>query len=164
MKTLHALIGVGTLALGGVMAVGAAQIGSAAGYSGIGPNVVPWIVAVGLGLCGILLLREALTGGYRQMEEPSGAARGFWPGFVWLSVGMLANAALITVIGFILSCTLCFVFAVRGYKASQGAPDWRPAAFVGDALLGVAISAPVYWMFTKLLAIKLPGLTDAGWL
>jgi putative tricarboxylic transport membrane protein len=35
---------------------------------------------------------------------------------------------------------------------------------VKDALVGVAISAPVYWMFTKLLAINLPGLTSTGWL
>ena len=30
--------------------------------------------------------------------------------------------------------------------------------------IGAAIAAPVYWMFTKLLAINLPGLTSTGWL
>ncbi|HSH88520.1 MAG TPA: tripartite tricarboxylate transporter TctB family protein, partial [Ramlibacter sp.] len=29
---------------------------------------------------------------------------------------------------------------------------------------GVCISAPVYWTFTKFLAINLPGLTSTGWL
>jgi putative tricarboxylic transport membrane protein len=33
-----------------------------------------------------------------------------------------------------------------------------------DAGVGLAIAAPVYWMFTKLLAINLPGLTGTGWL
>ena len=28
----------------------------------------------------------------------------------------------------------------------------------------VAALAPVYWMFTKFLAINLPGLTNSGWL
>jgi len=65
---------------------------------------------------------------------------------------MLLNAALITRIGFILSCTLCFVLAVRGFEASQGAPDWSPKSFGKDALVGACIAAPVYWRFTKLLA------------
>ena len=164
MKVPQTLIGAGTLGLAAVMAVGAAQISSDAGYGGIGPNFVPWVVAVMLALCGAFLMWEALSGGFREMEEPSGSARGYWPGFAWVSAGMLLNALLITKIGFILSCMLCFVLAVRGYKASQGAPDFRPAAFLKDALIGLAIAAPVYWMFTKLLAINLPGLTGTGWL
>jgi putative tricarboxylic transport membrane protein len=35
--------------------------------------------------------------------------------------------------------------------------------FIKDLLIGAAIAAPVYWMFTKLLAINLPGLTSTGW-
>ena len=158
------LIAVGTLGLALAMASGAWQISSDAGYGGVGPNFVPWVVAAALAACGVLLLREALSGGFRQMDEPSGAERGYWPGFAWVSAGILLNAALITTIGFILSCTLCFVLATRGYKASQGAPDFRPVAFLKDALVGLAIAAPVYWMFTKLLAINLPGLTRTGWL
>jgi putative tricarboxylic transport membrane protein len=33
-----------------------------------------------------------------------------------------------------------------------------------DMATGAAIASPVYWMFTKLLAINLPGLTSSGWL
>ena len=33
-----------------------------------------------------------------------------------------------------------------------------------DLLTGIAIAAPVFWMFSKLLAINLPGLTASGWL
>ena len=111
------LIGVGTLVLAAVMAVGATQISSDAGYGGVGPNFVPWVVAVALALCGGLLIWESVSGGFREMEEPSGDERGYWPGFGWVTAGMLLNALLITRIGFILSCTLCFVLAVRGYKA-----------------------------------------------
>jgi putative tricarboxylic transport membrane protein len=163
-RTPQALIGAGVIVVAALMAFGARQISSDAGYGGVGPNFVPWVVSAALGLCGAFLLWEAFSGGYREMDEPSGDAHGFWPGFAWVSAGMLLNAALITTIGFILSCTLCFVLAVRGYKASQRAPDWRPIAFAKDALVGLCIAAPVYWMFTKLLAINLPGLTATGWL
>ncbi|MBE2243788.1 MAG: tripartite tricarboxylate transporter TctB family protein [Burkholderiaceae bacterium] len=158
------LVGVGTIALGLGLAAGATQISSAAGYSGVGPNFLPWVVAVMLTLCGAWLLWEARSGGFRAMEDPGGADSGHWPGFVWVSVGILANAQLITHIGFILSCTLCFVLAVRGFKSSQGRLDLSLRAVAVDAAIGIAISAPVYWMFTKLLAIHLPGLTRSGWL
>jgi putative tricarboxylic transport membrane protein len=164
MTLQQMLIGLGTFALGGLLVAGATQISSEAGYGGVGPNFLPWVVGLGLSVCGVFLGWEARSGGFRSMEEPSGAERADWPGFVWMSVGILANAALITRIGFILSCTLCFVLAVRGLKWSQGRLDLSPRAWVVDALIGAAIAAPVYWMFTKLLAINLPGLTATGWL
>lgn len=162
--TPQTLLGVGTLTLGALLAAGATQISAEAGYAGVGPNFLPWLVAVALMLCGGFLVWEARSGGFREMEEPSGAASGCWRGFAWVSAGILANAALITTLGFILSCALCFVLAVRGFKASQGRPDRSPKAWLVDALIGIAIAAPVYWMFTQLLAISLPGLTATGWL
>jgi putative tricarboxylic transport membrane protein len=161
---LQALVGAGTALLGLGMAVGAAMIPGEAGYGGVGPNFLPWVVSIALALCGVLLVVEALRGGFREMEEPSGAAQGHWPGFAWVSAGLLANAALITTIGFILSCMLCFVLAVRGFKSAEGRLDMSIGGLLKDAAVGFAIAAPVYWMFTKLLAINLPGLTNTGWL
>jgi putative tricarboxylic transport membrane protein len=164
MRTLQTLIGAGTLAVGALLAAGATQIRSEAGYSGVGPNFLPWLVGLALLLCGAFLVWEAYSGGFREMEEPSGAEQGHWPGFVWVSAGILANAALITTIGFILSCALCFVLAVRGFKSAEGRLDLSPKAWLVDAAIGFAIAAPVYWMFSQLLAINLPGLTSTGWL
>lgn len=158
------LIGAGTLLGGVALALGATQISSDAGYAGVGPNFLPWVVALGLVVCGVLMVREARSGGFRNMDEPTGAAYGHWPGFLWVSAALLLNAALITTIGFIASCTLCFVLAVRGYKSAEGRLDWSVRALLVDAAIGFAIAAPVYWMFTKLLAINLPGLTSTGWL
>jgi len=157
-------IGVGSALVGAGLAVGATQISSEAGYSGVGPNFLPWVVGAMLALCGVLLVREALTGGYREREEPSGAATRHWAGFAWVSVGVLLNAALITTIGFILCCSLCFVLAVRGFKSAEGRLDLSPRAWLVDGAVGFGIAAPVYWMFTQLLAINLPGLTATGWL
>lgn len=164
MKLEQTLVGAGVLVLGLLIAAGATQISSEAGYGGVGPNFLPWVVGGLLALCGAFLVWEALSGGFRQMEAASGADTGHWPGFVWVSAGLLANAALITPIGFILSCTLCFVLAVRGFRSSEGRLDLSLRALVVDALIGMAIAAPVFWMFTKFLAINLPGLTDTGWI
>ena len=158
------LIGVGALVLGVALAVGSTQISSEAGYGGVGPNFLPLVVGSLLTLCGGFMVWEATSGGFRNMEESSGAAQGDWIGFAWVTVGLLANAALITTIGFILSCTLCFVLAVRGFKSAEGRLDLSPKAWLFDSAIGFAIAAPVFWMFTQLLAINLPGLTSTGWI
>ena len=158
------LVGAGVLGTGALLAAGATQIQSEAGYGGVGPNFLPWLVGIGLLLCGAFLVWEARSGGFHEMEEPSGSAVGHWPGFVWVSAAILINAALITTIGFILSCTLCFVLAASGFRSAGGTLDLGPRALVVDACIGFAIAAPVFWMFTKLLAINLPGLTASGWI
>ncbi|CAN7389880.1 tripartite tricarboxylate transporter TctB family protein [Acidovorax sp. LjRoot66] len=162
--SLQTVVGAGTLLLGGLLAWGATSISSEAGYGGVGPNFFPWVVAIVLIVCGVLSIIHARTGGFRDLEEASGDGSAHWKGFVWVSVGLLLNAMLITTLGFILSCALCFVLAVRGFKSSEGRLDLSPKAWFKDLLIGVALAAPVYWMFTQLLAINLPGLTNTGWL
>ena len=161
---LQALIGAGVLLIGLGLAAGAVSIPSAAGYGGVGPNFLPWLVAVSLVACGTFLVWEARTGGFREMDALTGASVAYWPGFAWVSAGLLANAALITTVGFIVSCTLCFVLAVQGLRGAEGKASLRPAQLVKDIGIGIAIAAPVYWMFTQFLAINLPGLTSTGWL
>lgn len=157
-------IGAGVLAVGALLAAGAVGISGEAGYGGVGPNFLPWVVSGFLIVCGGFLLWEAGSGGFRDREEPEGAAHGHWQGFAWVSAGLLANASLITTLGFVLSCALCFALAVRGFKSSQGLPSGGLRGWIVAALTGIAIAAPVFWMFTQLLAINLPGLTSTGWL
>lgn len=164
MDVKHALLGAGVIGAGALFVVGGLQISAEAGYAGVGPNFLPLLVGVMLAVCGGWLVWESATGGFRNMEDAPGAARGDWVGFVWVSAGILANAALITKIGFILSCTLCFVLAARGFRWAQGVRGIGPLEMAVDVLIGLAISAPVFWMFTQLLGIGLPGLTSTGWI
>lgn len=157
------LVGVGALGVAAVLAFGAASIPAAAGYAGVGPNFLPWVVAAVLGVCGALLVWQALSGGYRDFEAPSGGERADRPAIAWVVAGVVANAALITTIGFILACTLCYVLAVRGLRLAEGKAT-PPGKVVLDAVTGFLIAAPAFWVFTKLLAINLPGLTGTGWL
>ncbi|WP_026435957.1 tripartite tricarboxylate transporter TctB family protein [Acidovorax sp. JHL-9] len=161
---MQTVVGAGVLLTALALALGALDIPSNAGYGGVGPNFLPWLVAAVLGLCGCVLLWEARTGGFHAMEEPNGAARADKPAWVWVSTGLLLNAALITTVGFILSCTLCYVLAVQGLRRAAGQNAGTARTWAVDGLTGVLISAPVYWTFTQFLAINLPGLTQTGWL
>jgi putative tricarboxylic transport membrane protein len=159
------LVGAGVLLTGLALAYGAVGISSEAGYGGVGPNFLPWLVSVALTVCGAWIIWESRTGGFREMEEPSGAVQPYWSGFAWVSAGLLLNAALITTIGFILSCTLCYLLATQGLRRASGQPGVNTArTWLIDIATGLLISAPVYWAFTKFLAINLPGLTSSGWI
>jgi putative tricarboxylic transport membrane protein len=158
------LIGAAAIGVAAVLAIGAMPISSAVGYSGVGPNFLPWVVSAVMLICGIWLVWEARTGGFRQMDVASGAPKGDWYSFAWVSAGILANAALMTRIGFVFSCALCFVLAVRGLRNSEGRAPGDLRQTLVDAVTGLAISAPAYWIFAKFLAINLPGLTGTGWL
>lgn len=162
---MQTAVGAGVVAIGLALAAGAVSIPGAAGYGGVGPNFLPWAMAVALVVCGGLIVREALTGGFRAMDAPpADEDPPYWPAFAWVSAGLLASAALITTIGFILSCTLCYLLAVQGLRRAAGQEAGRPRTVLVDAVSGLVISAPVFWTFTQFLAINLPGLTSTGWL
>jgi putative tricarboxylic transport membrane protein len=158
------LIGAGAVGLGLAFAWGATAIPSDAGYAGVGPNFLPWLVAALLVACGAALLWQVRTGGFRSFEEPSGAERGDWDALAWISAGVLLNAAAIERVGFVLGCALCYLFAVRGLRRSEGRAAGGLRGTALDFATGFLIAAPAYWLFTKLLGINLPGLTGTGWL
>lgn len=160
----HALIGAVTLVIGAIWVYGAMQIPGEAGYAGVGPNFLPWVVGLAVMVCGAWLVWQALHGGFTQLDQASGAAQGDWRAFAWVSAGVLANAALITTIGFVFACALCFVLAVRGLRVSEGRAGGTARQTLVDLLTGLAIAAPVFWLFSKVLAINLPRLTSTGWL
>ena len=156
-------VSLGVLVTGLALAWGATGISSEAGYGGVGPNFLPWLCAIALTLCGGWLFWEARSGGFRDLADDGASPN--WSGFVWVSAGLLLNASLITSLGFILSCALCYVLAVQGLRRASGqAVASLASTWVKDLLTGLAIAAPVFWAFTKFLAISLPGLTSTGWI
>ena len=161
------VVGLAVVATGIGLGFGALGISSEAGYGGVGPNFLPWLCAVVLAVCGAWITWEARTGGYRDMDpDAAGPAEPpYWTGFVWVAAGLLLNAALIERLGFVLGCGLCYLLAVQGLRRSQGQPvAGSLRTWAVDLGSGLAISAPVYWAFTKFLAINLPGLTNTGWI
>lgn len=157
-------VGAATVALALALAWGARDIPSQAGYAGVGPNFLPWLVAAALGVCGAWLLWDAWSGGWREMPAPSGAARGDWRALAWVVAGVAISAGLINHLGFILACTLCFVLAVHGLRLSEGRGRRGVRALVLDGATGALIAAPAFWLFSGLLGVSLPSLTGTAWL
>ncbi|MFX5570813.1 tripartite tricarboxylate transporter TctB family protein, partial [Acinetobacter baumannii] len=74
-------------------------------------------------------------------------------GLLWVAAGLLLNMALIGTLGFVLASTLLMVCVARGYGSRR---------LVRDALIGLAITVPMWLLFDFLLGINLPLLPIAG--
>ena len=160
----HLAIGLGVMAIAGLLAWGAVDIPSDAGYAGVGPNFLPWVVAAALAVCGLWLSLQAWRGGFADLDEPSGAAQGDWRSLAWVVAGIAVNALTLERIGFVIACALCYALAVRGLRLSEGRPGGGAGRAAADLAVGAAIAAPVFWLFTQVLGVNLPGLTGSGWL
>ena len=138
----------GYTALGAFVVYGSFNLPTGGGYAQVGPGVVPRIVGFAMLAIGALLAREALTGGFRGVDENEERARGMdWAAFAWVTLGIFAYGIFIERLGFILSSVLLFVPVARGF----GSRRWLLNVVVG-ALLASAIFA----LFTYGLGLALP--------
>jgi len=90
---------------------------------------------------------------FEPEATPPGGAR--WGRFALASAGMLINAALITRIGFTLSCALLFAIVAFACGSRQ---------MVRNVVVGLLVSYPVFLMFNKVLGLNLPVLLANGWI
>jgi putative tricarboxylic transport membrane protein len=162
LKTLA--LAAGLLLLAGLLALGARDIPSEAGYAGVGPSFLPWLVSAGLAVCALALG----VGAVRRPEADLAAdgpppARLNLPAFVWVSAGLLLNAALITTLGFVVSCALLYGLAASGFRHAEG-QRLSASGMVRDLLIGAVLSAPVFWLFTRALGLTLPAIVPGGWI
>ena len=148
-------LSLGVLALGVASAVATSMLPGEGGYAKIGPNFMPGVVAFGLIACGLWLLYEFLTGGWRARPSDDPAVRGdhafHAPGFLWITAGLFAHMALIGHAGFVIAGTALFAGVARGFGSARVARD---------VAIGVVISVVVFLFFVKFLNVNLP----AGWL
>ena len=116
------------------------------GYSAVGPRFAPMLVGIGLLVIGLLLLRQALAGGWRDMppppDEPLHA-----PSFGWIAGGLGVQMAIIALVGFTIASTLLFVAVARGFGSRR---------LAHDAIVGVVLAAAVFLFFTRVLGLSLP--------
>lgn len=155
MRALQVSAGVALVALGVVLAVGATGFRADASYSGIGPAFYPGAVAGLLALCGLALVREALTGGYRNFALPPPRLRGALAAAMLVASALLVSAFVITRAGFVPTCGVLFVAAARAFGSR------RP---VRDLFIGLAVAFALNAIFAKGLGLMLPTITPGGWI
>jgi putative tricarboxylic transport membrane protein len=149
------VLSLGVLALGVAATVIAFGLPETAGYARIGPNFMPKVVAGGLVVCGLWLLAEVFTGGWRDSVPEDPAERGdhapYPRAFGWVTAGLFAQMALVHSAGFVLAAGALYGCVARGFGST------RP---LRDVAIGLLLGVAVFLFFVRFLNVNLP----AGWL
>ncbi len=143
------VISAALIALAVFIVVQAHLIPADGGYSAIGPRFSPLLVAAGLGVVGALLLRQALSGGWKGMDGATPPEPFYRPAFLWIAGGLALHMLVIGTIGFTLASGVLFVMVARGFGSR------RP---VHDAVIGFVLAVAVFLFFTRVLGLALPAL------
>jgi putative tricarboxylic transport membrane protein len=136
-------IAIGVVVLGLIAAWQTTEIPQSA-YAAVGPRAFAWATSAMLVVMGLFLVKDALNGGWSHETDDFGEVD--WPGGLWLIGGLAVNAALIDVIGFILSSTLLFLFTARAFGSQQ---------LVRDAIIGFLLAFVAYVGFDRVLGYKI---------
>ncbi|HUQ27287.1 MAG TPA: tripartite tricarboxylate transporter TctB family protein [Usitatibacter sp.] len=128
-------VGAGVAAIGALILGGSFFLPTGGGYAQVGPGVVPRVVGGILIVLGVLLLREAFTGGFSGVDEEAEARLPMdWPAFAWVSGGIIAS-------------TVLFVMVARGFNSRR---------WLGNAITGLVLAIVVFVIFNYGLGLTLP--------
>ncbi|MGE0357500.1 MAG: tripartite tricarboxylate transporter TctB family protein [Burkholderiales bacterium] len=141
-------VSAGVLVLGALVLAGAWDLSTGGGYAQVGPGVVPRIVGGALLALGALLLREAMTGGFRGIDEEAEVHLPMdWGAFAWITGGIILYGLLVERAGFILASTLLFAAVARSFASRR---------WLSNALVGLALGAFIFGVFNYALGLTLP--------
>jgi putative tricarboxylic transport membrane protein len=141
-------VAAGVVAIGALVFGGSFFLPTGGGYAQVGPGVVPRIVGFIMLVIGGLLVREALTGGFRGVDEDAEQHLPMhWGYFAWVSAGIIAYGLLVETLGFMIASTILFVMVAAGFN------DRR---YLFNAIVGLVLSVVVFVMFNYGLGLNLP--------
>jgi putative tricarboxylic transport membrane protein len=113
-------------------------------YAKVGPTAFPMLTALGLGVLGVLLLIEALRGGWQDPLEKSTEIDN--RALLWIVAGLVLNVVLIVPVGFTLASVIMFVCVARGFGSRQ---------LLRDAVIAAVFALVAYFGFAKTLGINI---------
>jgi putative tricarboxylic transport membrane protein len=135
------------LALGLLAAWQATVIPTSPIYAQVGPKAIPYVVAAGLVLLGLLLTVQAARGGWSQdIEELQGAPPINLRALGLLLAGLLANLALIGPFGFTVAATVQFALVAAAFGSRNHALNLA---------IAFAVALGAYVLFVKALGVNI---------
>lgn len=135
------VIALGLLALGILVGWDASRLGSGGAYARIGPQTIPYAIAISLGGLAVWTAFAAFRHDFPEREPQEMRP------VLWIVGGLLAQMILIRPVGFSIATALLFAMTARG----MGKVSLPLALF-----WGLVISAVVWFVFARLLALTLP--------
>ena len=141
-------LSLGVMVIGLFFFIGSWWIPDSAGYSTVGPALVPRVVGAALLLLSAMLCWEVFRGGFRHHDEASEQVLPFdWRAFAWLTAGLMIYGLLIERAGFIIASCVLFVCVARAFRS----PRW-----LSNTLIALLLSISIFALFTYGLGLNLP--------
>ena len=143
LRVGEAVLGGVVLGLGLFIGIETSLMEVAPSNAAIGPRLFPFLVAGGLLVVGLLVLRQALFGHIAH-------ERGFeldWRAVAWVAGGLLVQLWLIERLGWIVATALLFLAGTLAFY------DRR---VVLNLAIGAALAALTFWVFNDGLGLSLP--------
>lgn len=147
--------GIFVVLLGVVSLWAASAIPTSPIYAQVGPKAIPYVVAAGLLVLGVLLVAVALRGGWSaDLPEVAEAGPANRPALAWLLGGLAINLALIVPLGFSLAASAQFVCTARAFGSRTP---------LRDAAVALAVSLGAFFLFVELLGVNIgAGVLEGG--
>lgn len=139
----EAVLSAGVLVVGLFVAVETALIKVAPSNAAVGPRLFPFLIATGLIVVGLALLREAFFGhiAHERGWELDGRAVGL------VSAGLIVQMLLLESLGWIIATTLLFLAATLAFGSRR---------LVLDVAIGVVLTGFAFVLFNYGLGLTLP--------
>jgi putative tricarboxylic transport membrane protein len=139
----ESVLGGAVLVLGLFIAFETYQIAVAPTHATVGPRLFPFLVATGLIVVGVALLREAVLGHVAH----EGGFELDWRAVGLVSAGLILQLLLLESLGWIIAATLLFVAATLAFGSRR---------LLLDASLGIVLTGLAFVMFNYGLGLSLP--------
>lgn len=143
LRVGEAVLGLVVLGLGLFVTVETALMEVAPSNAAIGPRLFPFLVAAGLLLVGLLVLRQAFFGHIAH-------ERGFeldWRAVALVAAGLLVQLLLVESLGWIMATTLLYVLAALAFAERR---------LLVTLLIGLALTGLTFVVFNYGLGLSLP--------
>lgn len=138
------LIGIGLLAVSGAVLWQTMVIPVSPLYSKVGPKVFPYITTAGMAILSLLLIADAVCGGWQAEEEKETPTD--WKAMSFVVAGLVANLVLIHPLGFTAASVVMFVLICHGFGSRHP---------LRDVLAGLVLALAAYFGFAKALGVNI---------
>jgi putative tricarboxylic transport membrane protein len=138
------IIAAGLIILGCIVGWDASRIGGGGAYARIGPQTIPFVIAICLLGLGVWTAFEAWRGDFPEREHQEVRP------VLWIVAGLLVQLLLIRVVGFSIATGLLFALVARGFGERR---LWLSIPF------GILFAGLVWFVFARGLQLTLPAGT-----
>ncbi len=137
------LIGLGLIALAGLIAIDVAGMRVPPIHAKVGPRFFPLLVSCGLAIAGAMIVWQS----WRRTFEDEATAQTDWTAVAFIAAGLILHLNLIKPAGFVPAAVILFMSVTIAFGSRR---------FLRDGIVALIISLIAYLAFTRLLGLQLP--------